>query len=250
MYSCNSFIFSSEDRFHGTRGMSSSYLKSKVSGCEPGEYTSLPSKHSHNQFMHPVHDTSSYHSKPKHAGCRHNRINGVSTCSADCTAELNWKPSSLARSQSFGHKSSSRCDPPINESNFPKEERGRNGKCSSLSCKLGAVSIDGRAHEAGCGVEFGSATYPNQRVAECCSHHSKNEEEGDLPKSAHSLNRYLDPENVHCCVKEDRNDGEHSSSPLFDRRRSLDTDALGTFNNSLNMEEICHLLVRFAYIIM
>lgn len=232
----------SEDRFHGTRGMSSSYLKSKVSGCEAGEYTSLPSKHSHNQFMHPVHDAL-HHSKPKHTGCRHNRINGVSTCSADCTAELSWKPSTLARSQSFGHKSSGRCDSQIKESHFPEEGRGHsNSKCSSLSCKLGAVSINSHNNEAGCGVEYGTATYKSQRIGECCSHHSNHAVEDDLPKSAHSVNRYLDPKNLDSHSKEDKSEGEHSCSSLLDRRRSLDTDALGTFKNSMNMEEICHLL--------
>ncbi|XP_034247206.1 serine/threonine-protein kinase PLK4 [Thrips palmi] len=227
----------SEDRFHGTRGMSNSYLKSKLSGCEPGEYTSLPSKHCHNQFLHPACDTS-YHSKPKHAGCRHNRINGVSTCSADCTAELSWKPATLARSQSFGHKSSGRCDPPKTDRNFLDEERGHsNGKSCSLARKMGAVSIDCHSNDADCSAKFGPATYQSQRTGDSCSHHSKNAEEDDLPKSVHSVNRYLDPQNVPCHIND-----EHSSSPLFDRRRSLDTDALGSFKTSLNMEEIQHLL--------
>lgn len=247
----------SEDRFHGSRGVGSSYLKSKLSGCEPGEYTSLPSKHTHSQMStHPLHDAH-HHPQSRYKACRHNRSNGVSTCSADCTAEVSWRPSTLTRAHSFGHKSSNRFDPPQDELQLAENSKHHEkGKCPSLSSKLAAVSLEDAHHEGCCevdqGSQCGSGSYRSGKFSTGhCSHPSRNVEEDTFYRngkesSVHSGGRYSGSTSAENNVHNPSIDCKETaiSSPIFDRRRSLDTDALGTIQSSVSLEEICHQLFR------
>ncbi|KAK3930879.1 Serine/threonine-protein kinase PLK4 [Frankliniella fusca] len=238
----------SEDRYNGTRGLGSNYLKSKLSGCESGEFTSLPSKHSHNQMS--LHHTPnlSHHAQIRHKACRHNCNNGVSTCSADCTSDINWKPSTLVRAQSFGHKSAVRSDALKDECQYSDDIRHGHKKCSSLTCKMGIVSLDEhRGHDACCEAEVeshcGSGSSRNGRFGSShCSHHAGDDplERHGKDSSSHSAHKFSErvsaPKIAPTCREDD------ISSPLLDRRRSLDTDVLGILKSSVSMEEFCYQL--------
>lgn len=260
----NYIIFRSEDRYQGSKGLGFNYLKSKLSGCEPGEYTSLPSKHNH----YPVHPPS-HHNQSRHKSCQHDRINGVSTCSADCTKDMSWKPVSLARTQSFGHKSSGRYDTPKDECQFAEDvKHHEHVKCSSLSCKLGAVSIDDcHNYDVGkvnCGSLHGAVSCKNDKFCGAlCGHITRGAEEDAFHEhsrhssSVHSAHRY--PESASSMkfndahplpspVKEDKAEEDTSSSPMFDRRRSLDVGVFAKIESLLSIEDICHQLVGIGYL--
>lgn len=235
----------SEDRYHGTRGLGSNYLKSKLSGCEPGEYTSLPSKHSHNQLSLHHSPNLSHHAQNRHKACRHSRNNGVSTCSADCTSDINWKPSTLVRTQSFGHKSSVRSEALKDECQFSEDVKHGHKKCSSLTCKMEVVSLDvGRGTDSCCEAEMESHCGSGSRGGRCggshCSHHTDDDtfERNVKDSSTHSGHKFSErvsvPKKTPICSEED------NYSPILDRRRSLDTDVLGTIKPSVSMEEFCH----------
>lgn len=248
--------FRSEDRFQTSRGLGSSYLRSKLSGCEPGEYTSLPSKHSHNHMMH-RHADASQHIQTGHKGCRHQRNNGVSTCSADCTNDILWKPTSLTRAQSYGYKSSDHHGVPVDDYHPPEEVKHRTlRKCSSLSSKIGAVSLDAypsneiccdddpnpHCSSRPCNDKFGSSS---------CSHLSRNSRE-DVPlqnrkdASLCAASRCPDlttSRDAQSSLLDSRCEKLETSSPVFDRRKSLDFNALESTKSSLSVEQLYRELV-------
>ena len=178
---------------------------------------------------------------------------------------MSWKPVSLARTQSFGHKSTGRYGLHENECRFTDGVKAHEpGKCSSLSCKLGTVSMDDYHDYDACGSHHGSVSCKNRSFSGTkCGHETRNADEDSFHEhskyssSVHLAHRcHESPSSLRCIeshslpnpVKEDKIEEDADSSPLFDRRRSLDDGIFAKLESSLSIEDICHQLVSIAYV--
>lgn len=204
------------------------------------------------------HTDASQHIQTGHKSCRHKRNNGVSTCSADCTNDILWKPTSLTQAQSYGYKSSDHHGAPVDDYHPPEEVKHRTlRKCSSLSSKIGAVSLDAYpSNEVCCDVDpnphCSSRTCNNEKFgSSSCSHLSRNSRE-DVPLqnrkdasscSAHRNGDFTTSRNAPSPLLDSRFEKIEISSPVFDRRKSLDFDALESTKSSLSVEQLYRELV-------